>query len=49
MRMTWSRLAIRDSAAIGSPWEPVHTRQTWLAGSFSSTFMSTTRPSGTLR
>jgi hypothetical protein len=49
MRMTWSRLAMRDSAAIGSPCEPVQTRQTLCAGIFSSCFMSTTSPSGTSR
>ncbi len=49
MRITWSRLAIRDSAAIGSPWEPVHTRVTLWSGSLSSSFVLTTRPEGTFR
>ena len=35
-RILWSRLAIRDSAAIGSPCEPVQIRVALLAGSFSS-------------
>jgi hypothetical protein len=28
MRIRWSRLAIRDSAAMGSPCDPVQTRVT---------------------
>ena len=45
----WSRLAIRDSAAIGSPCEPVQTSTTWSSGSLSSALTSTSTPSGTLR
>ena len=43
-RILWSRFAIRDSAAIGSPWEPVQTRVALLAGSFSSWSSGTIRP-----
>ena len=32
IRMTWSRLAIRASAAMGSPWEPVQTIAALSAG-----------------
>ncbi len=49
MRIMWSRLAIRDNAAIGSPWEPVHTSVILWSGSFSSSFVLTTRPEGTFR
>ena len=35
-RILWSRLAIRDSAAIGSPWEPVQISVALLAGIRSS-------------
>ncbi len=30
--MRWSRLAMRDRAAIGSPWLPVQIRTTSLSG-----------------
>ena len=43
------QLAIRDSAAIGSPWDPVHTRVILWSGSFSSSLVLTTRPDGTFR
>lgn len=49
MSMMWSLLAMRDSAAIGSPCDPVQIITISVAGSFSSTFMSTTRPAGILR
>ena len=32
IRMRWSRLAIRDSAAIGSPCEPVEISTTCVVG-----------------
>ena len=49
MRIMWSRLAIRDSAAIGSPCEPVQISVILSSGSFSSSLRSTTRPLGMLR
>ena len=48
-RILWSRFAIRESAAIGSPCDPVQIRVTLLAGSFSSCSSGTIRPFGTLR
>ena len=48
IRIGWSRLAIRASAAIGSPWDPVQIRVIWSSGSSSSSLRSTTRPSGTV-
>ena len=48
-RMTWSRLAIRDSAAIGSPWEPVQMSTTSSGGHSSISRESTSRPAGTRR
>ena len=48
-RILWSRLAIRASAAIGSPCEPVQISVALWAGSFSSCSSGTTRPWGTLR
>ena len=48
-RIAWSRLAIRDSADIGSPCEPVQTSTTLSSGRSSSALASTIRPPGTLR
>ena len=48
-RILWSRLAIRDSAAIGSPCEPVQTSAILLGFIRSSCSSGTTRLSGTLR
>ncbi len=49
MRIEWSRFAIRDSADIGSPCDPVHTSTSRSPGMPSSSFCSTMMPSGTLR
>ena len=49
IRMRWSLAAIRDSAAIGSPCEPVETRTIWSSGSLSMTSTATTRSGGIRR
>ena len=49
MRIWWSRLAMRDRAAIGSPWEPVQTSTTSSSGRSSSVLTSTTRPARDLQ
>jgi hypothetical protein len=49
IRILWSRLAMRDSAARGSPWDPVQIRVALLAGIFSSWSRGTIRLGGTLR
>ena len=46
-RIGWSRPAIRDSADIGSPWDPVEIRTIRSAGSSSTSLRSTMRPPGT--
>ena len=48
-RILWSRLAIRDSAAIGSPWEPVQISVALLAGIRSSWSSGTIRLCGHAR
>ena len=45
----WSPFAIRASAAIGSPCDPVQMSVTLLSGIESSFFASTTRPRGMVR
>jgi hypothetical protein len=42
-------LAMRESAARGSPWDPVHTRQTLASGMDWSFLKSTTSPRGIFR
>ena len=49
MRMGWSRLAMRESAAIGSPCDPVQMRTTDSGGSSSTSRESTSSPGGTFR
>ncbi len=49
MRMKWSRLAMRDSADIGSPCEPVQTSTIFSSGRSSSCLTSTISPAGTWR
>ena len=45
----WSRFAIRPSAAIGSPWLPVHMSTTWSSGRLSICLTSITVSAGTSR
>ena len=47
--MLWSRLAIRDSAAIGSPCDPVQISTTCSSGSAASSSGVTMTWSGTSR
>ena len=42
----WSPLAMRDRAAMGSPWEPVDISTTRLSGRLSTFLMSTRMPAG---
>ena len=52
IRIGWSRAAIRDSADMGSPWDPVQTRTTSPGGMPSASRGSTSSPprtEGTLR
>ena len=52
IRIGWSRPAIRDSADIGSPCEPVEISTIWSGGISSASLRSTSRPpctDGTLR
>ena len=48
-RILWSRLAIRASAAIGSPWDPVQINVALFGASRSSWSSGTIRPLGTVR
>ena len=43
----WSSIAIRDSAAMGSPWDPVHTHSTSWAGKSRTSLSRICRPPGT--
>ena len=43
----WSLPAIRDSADIGSPWDPVEMSTIRSGGSSSASLRSTMRPPGT--
>jgi hypothetical protein len=45
----WSRLAMRDSADIGSPCEPVEMRHSCSGGRSSISFASTMSPGGIVR
>ncbi len=49
IRTLWSLLAIRDSAAIGSPCDPVHISTTWSSGRSSILRASTRMSGGTVR
>ena len=49
MRISWSRLAIRARAAIGSPCDPVETSVIRLSGRFLISLRFITRPSGIVR
>ena len=49
MRIGWSRPAIRDSADIGSPCDPVEISTTSCGRSSSASRMSTSMPPGTCR
>ncbi len=47
IRIGWSRPAIRASADIGSPWDPVEISTIRSGGISSASFSSTIRPPGT--
>ncbi len=49
MRIGWSRPAIRDSADIGSPCEPVEISTTSLGGISSASRRSMSSPPGTCK
>ncbi len=46
---SWLRAAIRDSADIGSPWEPVEMMTTWLGSKLVRSFSSISVFGGTWR